>query len=305
VRLAAAVVVLGGCGFDPAPSGGDGPAGDASGDGSTFDANGDAPDAVEIPGCFDLWMAGPVLGTQTAVVATGASESDPFLTDDELTIYFGSGGDIRVATRTSIGDPFGVALTELSLSSPSNDYKASLTGDSLTAFVSTRSGGSSVTNIRRGTRGDTTQPFVMDSMYLGAVNDGVDQWDSHISRDGLRLYLSPNNGPQQHVAVAVRASDTSSFTASQTISELASVVKDNDHSLTADERVVVFASDRTGMRQLHYAVRASPTGTFGAPVVLPGVPTGDDGPHLSSDGCRLYFVSDRNGSNDVFVAPVM
>jgi len=59
-----------------------------------------------------------------------------------------------------------------------------------------------------------------------------------------------------------------------------------------------------GTRKLWYATRADPTGAFGTPQVVPNVDNGDDGPHLSSDGCRLYFTSQRGGSADIYVAAV-
>jgi hypothetical protein len=301
--IPAALVVLGGCGFDPGTGGtGDGPP-PGDGNGGDGDVVIDGPPPI---GCFDRWLAGPTLTPPVPVLNAAVSESDPFLSDDELTIYVSSGGDIRTASRAAIGDPFPPATIETSLSARAfNDYKASITGDGLTAFVSTRRGGTGVTEIYRGTRGSSSDAFVLDTMYVAAINTGVDQWDAHISRDGLRLYLSPGNGAAQHPTVAVRASDASPFAASQTIAEIASSARDNDHTLSADERVIVFASDRTGSRQLHYAVRDTPDGTFSNPALLPGVQTDDDAPHLSSDGCRLYFVSDRDGSNDIFVATVM
>ena len=79
---------------------------------------------------------------------------------------------------------------------------------------------------------------------------------------------------------------------------------------SADHRVLVEppAAERTSPAagNLWYAVRAQPDAAFGAPALVPGVNSdcNDGDPHLSADGCRLYFSSDRAGTYDLYVATV-
>jgi hypothetical protein len=142
----------------------------------------------------------------------------------------------------------------------------------------------------------------MDQIGLAMVNTALDQWDPHVSGNGLRLYLAPSGTPQ-FVAVASRVSTAAAFGPPVPIGEILSSAVDNDPSLTGDERVIVWASLRTGQRRMHYATRAGPTATFDPPQLLPGdFGVGDDGAALSADGCRLYFVSARAGNPDVYVA---
>jgi hypothetical protein len=300
VRRALIAALVGGCKFSSTiASATDAAGGEAASDTGASDTAGDGS-----TDCFARWMAGPMLAAATPVpgVNSSGTESDPFLSPDELTIYV-TNGDIRVATRPAITAAFSTPVKDTALSSPENDYKMSVTADGLTAFVSTRSAGAE-TRVRRGIRPTTAQPFNLDNMYVGMVNDGRDQWDPHISGDGLRLYLSPDNGNNQHVAVATRTSLDTPFGTSQLITALASSVKDNDHTLTLDERVVVFSSDRSGARALWYAVRSTSDGSWGTPELLPGAEASDDGAHLSADGCHIYLVSDRAGNADIYVADV-
>jgi len=75
--------------------------------------------------------------------------------------------------------------------------------------------------------------------------------------------------------------------------------------VSADERVIVFATSRSGNRNLWYSTRVAAGDPFDPPAVVPmlNVAT-DDGATLSFDGCRLYFVSDRNGNDDIYVTSV-
>jgi Tol biopolymer transport system component len=301
---AAILVLFGACSFahgSLAPRGGDGSLdGRDPGDG-LHDTT--PPQAT----CLERWIAGPTFTTpQPLSVNTTSSEADPFLTADELTIYFVTGGDIYQATRSSPSDEFANRAKANDLSSTAGDSKVSLTADGLTAFLnSSRTGGSGGSDVWRGTRASVGDAFTVDNMYLASVNTSGDQWDPHTSADGLRLYLAPSASPMQTIAVASRSSPSAAFGTAMVIDELNSQEKDNDPTLTADERLIVFASNRGGNRDLWYALRANASATFGAPQAVPMLNTNtEDGPHISSDGCRLYFVSDRNGNADLFVASV-
>lgn len=84
---------------------------------------------------------------------------------------------------------------------------------------------------------------------------------------------------------------------------------DADPSPTPDERILLLASNRTLSGQsggnLWYATRANATGTFGQPQAVPTVNTdaNEGDPHLSADGCRIYFARELGSTSwDIFVA---
>lgn len=263
-------------------------------------------DGGTLTGCVPRWMDGPTLGTAQPIagVNTASGENDAFVTRDELELYVTRDGDVWRASRSSPTETFGAAVLD-PVSSSAADTKISITSDGLTAYLNTSrtptEGGS---DVWRGRRPSTTEPFTFDLADVAAVNDDGQQWDPHISGDGLRLYLAPEAPTtEQHIAVATRATVDDPFGAPETIAELAAA-RDNDPTLTLDERVIVFATNRDGTRRLWYAVRPSRAEPFGPPAPLPGAMTGDDGAHLSGDGCWLYFSSARAGTPDIYVAPI-
>jgi Tol biopolymer transport system component len=263
------------------------------------------PDAA----CLAKWRAGPTFTTPIPVggLVTTSEENDPFLTADEKTIYFVRTSDIYKATRSAIGNNFGNVGKASDLSSGVGDSKVSLTADGMTAFLnSARAGGTGMTDVWRATRSSTSSTFATpDQKYLANVNTTGDQWDPHVSANGLRLYIAPPASPMQHIEVASRASLMENFGAPVPLTELDSGERDNDPTLTADERLIVFASNRNGDRNLWYALRDDPTKPFGAPMLVPEINTNtDDGPHLSNDGCRLYFTTNRNQDVDIYVTEV-
>ena len=84
----------------------------------------------------------------------------PVVTDDELTVYFGSdrpggngGLDIRVAHRTTTADGFGVPTLDATLSSASNDYPLWISADGCRFLLSSnRPGGVGGIDIYMATR---------------------------------------------------------------------------------------------------------------------------------------------------------
>ena len=69
-----------------------------------------------------------------------------------------------------------------------------------------------------------------------------------------------------------------------------------DPTLSPDELVILFSSNRSGGGDIYYATRAAPTDAFGTVDKVPTINTPDqDGdPHLSADGCHIYFASNTN-----------
>ena len=299
MRIACCLALLGACGFTP----GEGP-GDAPGTGS-----GDATDAP--PGgraCIDAWTAGPTFSAPMPVanVSSTGDEADPFVTGDELSLYVVRGGDIYVATRTSKTLDFETPHKDDALSSTANDTKLSLTGDGMAVFInSTRTGTVGATDIFYGERTADVDAFTWTQKYMLLVNNSGDQWDPQISANGLALYYAPTGSPQTLV-VAKRATTTDSFGAPQVIMELDSDMVDNDPAVSGDERLIVFASNRGGNRNLWYATRPSANVAFGPARIVPQLNAGtEDGATLSADACHLYFISDRSGNADIYVAAVL
>ncbi len=309
-----------GCHFgSPGSTPGDGkpPSDGAPDDGPLVDAPVDAPtDAPPAGACLQRWRDGTVaLGTPVRLSELGSTDADrePFLTTNELTIYFSSSrtanGDVYSATRAAIGAAFGPPQLEAAISSPEADGRFTMTGNRLIGVVaSNRTGTEGNTDLWLATRTDASAPFGTFEAADGMpnINSGGEELDPELAFDGLTLYVT-REGPRR-IARSVRSNVNGSFGSPQDVGGLAA--GDADPSLSPDELVIVFSSRRNGSStdELWYAARTGKTAAFGTPALVPGVNSGGNqevDPALSADGCRLYFASDRGGNFELFVAAML
>jgi hypothetical protein len=271
---------------------------------------GDQEDAHASRSCSAQWIVGPQLGPIAALtgVNTSGAERNPFVTADGTTLYFVRDADVYVAQRSYTG--FMTPVIDPALSSASNDGKVSVSPDRLHAFFSSnRFGGRGGRDIWRGYRASTEDDWAVDQMYLDEINDASQQYDPHVSTDLLRLYYAPKLSGQR-IVVASRASETTPFDSATPVDNLAASFgssDDYDPTLSGDELVIVFGSTRSGSKDLWYATRTSASAQFGPPIALGALDTGgaEENPHLSSDGCTLYFSSDRGASADLYATSVI
>jgi Tol biopolymer transport system component len=306
------VIVLAGCDFNPREQ--------ASIDAEVVvDAAPDAAsDASSVRDCLAHWRAGTVtLGTPAplANVNTPEEDRDPHLSADEHRLYFSSrrngsqNSDIYLATRVTSDADFSTAQRQIPTSSPDDDDKLAVSPDDLTAYLSSnRPGTLGNADIFVATRESTSAPFAVFGQ-VGAVNGPDPERDPDISSDGNTLYLAVDI-PHQVIAVATRNTITNLFDTPVPIID--SGDGDGDPSVSADELVILFTSNRAADAlsgtNLWYMTRADTSSAFANPRLVPAVNgnTNDGDPSLSRDGCRVYFASDRGvvGSYDLFVADV-
>lgn len=314
---------LAGCSFHAHAVGGDALRADvATSDTAVDDAPGDGSAAPR--NCLPQWMNHTVDFNAPVALAelnTTDYERDPFVSPDELTIYFSSirtgslpAGftDVFVATRTSPTATFGVPVRYAPASSiDGSDTKVSFTSDGNYLVVgSDRSGGHGAVDVWEAT-GSGGLFAQAEENHVGALEDSSNQQDPTINKDGTRIYLAPDTTGTQQIVTASRPDRSHNFGSPQTINELVDQGGQGtaDPTLSVDELVIVVSSGRTGALgggDLWYATRATLSDTFSAPIQVPGVNTtaNEGDAHLSADGCHLYFASDRDsGQNwDLFVA---
>ncbi|MEO8705061.1 MAG: hypothetical protein ABI867_33720 [Kofleriaceae bacterium] len=308
MRVTVVLTLLVGCSFEPPPA----IPGDAVSDTTP------EPDTTAEVGCFSAWRDHSVrVGTPAPLVNVNSntSDRDPFLTADEQTLLFGARGtattdQIFQATRSSATADFGPPQVVMELSTDDGDEsKAVLRGDGLEVFVATtRANGAGLSDLWTSTRLDLQSQFTAFANVPG-VNDDDQQHDPELSADGLHLYFAQSSLPQ-HIVVAARTSLTADFDTPVTVID--SGVGDADPSVSPDERILLFSSNRTGSGfgggNIWYATRNSTTEPFGTPAALPGINgnTNDGDPVMSHDGCRVYFATDRGITGfDLFVADVV
>jgi hypothetical protein len=311
-------VLLAGCGFRiTSGSSGDGGAGDAVADGMAGDDGGTTLDDAAIDGmpidgplsltCIPAWIAHTVsFGAPDALstINDTSYDRDPFVSADELTIWFSNGGgdsqgggDVFKATRTVRTQPFDQPSRDEDFSTSSGvESKMSMTSDRLFAVFSSNvqggAGGSDIWETSRATTGSAWGAF--SRTHVMALATAASELDAFVTADGLRIYYAPLTPAPQRIMVATRANVTASFGSVAEAGGINTASGEADPMLFANDRVIVFASDRpslNGGSNIWYATRTGNTGAFGAPVELPGVNTSvdDSDPHVSADGCRIYF----------------
>ncbi len=314
----ALVWVIAGCGFSPihAQSGSD----DA--------AIGDAPPDVEMHDaldlsrdCMPLWQNGTIAfypPVELAELDTPAVERDPFVSQDELTIYFsqehvaaagGVDADIYTATRAHVGDPFGSATPFSVVNTTSYESKMSISLDGLTLVVcrSVDIGGDDEYLATRASTSATWPTPQVD--FMDNVNENYAPYDPELGSDGNTLYYAPvfDLGDPQQLVLATRSSSTDDFD-NQSIPGYTPGSNTNDADPWADPagRLFVFSRSTVGVgdTDIVYALGSN----FGSVMPVPDVNTvgtSDGDAWLSPNGCRLYFSSNRTGgagSYDLYVA---
>jgi hypothetical protein len=122
----------------------------------------------------------------------------PWLSPDELIIYFASGpagsSDIFRATRGSTGDDFGPPRLISELSSPSDEGGLTVSSDGLEAILtSNRPGGPGGRDLYIATRANQSAPF-SSPQPLEALDSPENEIDPAFSPDGGELYFVSNRG---------------------------------------------------------------------------------------------------------------
>lgn len=318
---------LAACGFQgsAAPPEDDAPVIDAP-PGTVDGSPGDAPPldgGAVAKTCMQRWFDHqPMFDAPSKIteLSTGANERDPWISQDGQRLYFarepGNKGasDIYLAQRAMNGGPFGTPMPQDNLNTNGQESRAALSNDELILVLASDRGGSFQTWItRRNAKTDPLGSPNQDGLAMvNGPNSQTPHYDPYLTNGGKTLYYAPDppGAEQQHIWFATRATVEGTFGPPAKVPGINGddkSVNDSDPALSADERILVFASTRPGslgVNDLYYATRASAGVNFGPVDKIPGVSTNsDDGdPMLSDDGCDLYFSSTRAGNYDLYVA---
>lgn len=320
------VLIVAGCNFringGSAGDGGadDGAQGDdgAPGDGDTTDGPTDAmpTDGTLTSTCELAWLNHTItFDTPTAITPVNSTsyDRDPFVSADELTLWFSNGGaqsqgggDIFVSTRATRAQPWGTPQRDSRFSTSGGaESKMSMTASTLYAVVgSNQTGGAGGTDIWETDRPNTSATWKsLDRAHTSGLATAASELDSFVTPDGLHLYYAPTSPSPQHIVVAKRTALTDPFSSTVDVAGINDGSANFDPMLFANDRVIVFASDRaaaSGGDNIWYATRATTSAAFGTPILLPGVNSGlDDGdPHVGADGCHIYFARNVGGGVD-------
>jgi len=233
-------------------------------------------------------------------------DGGPSISADGLSLYFisdrplaATGGDIWVATRPTVAEPFGnPERLGLTVNGPGDEGGPDISADGLELFFDRDDG-----NIYVSARVTTAQPFGQPRK-LGAGGH------PDISADGLDLYFSSSQLEGRgggDLWVESRPGQAASFGPPINLGPTVnSPVNDGEPSIADDGLALFFASDRSpgsGNLDLWVTTRASRSDPFHKPRNLgPAVNSffNDDTPEISTDGKTLLFMSNRPGGSGFF-----
>lgn len=245
-----------------------------------------------------------------AELDTTDQETVADVSPDELTLYFGSnrgtsgGMHLFYATRTSPTAQFG-ARTALFTNGAYDDWSVAVTGDGLTAVLSSDRGGND--DLFVATRASALSVFGAPSP-ASATNSTSNEATPRWSADGKTLWFDSSRGGHREIWRASVAGGT--LGSPERVAELSSGTLEAGPVVSADELTIYFLSTRapTTDGDIYVATRAKRSDLFSnvhplANVNSPGI---DVPAHVTSDGCVLYLSSTRSavaaGVFDMFVA---
>lgn len=295
------------------PQSNDKPTDDANGPGTATPPASDptTPPSNPMPGTkCDL---GKPFGVPALVAGLPTNQhfATPRLSSDEKTIFFttkvGTQSRIARAVRSAVGAAFGTATVLDAQSSTSKDNDPSVSADGTMLFFSSERGGAN-DKLYVAIAPAAGSPFGAPMMVSGvAATDAAEQHPYYRVAGGGELWFSSTRGGQWEIWSAKKSG--TGFTTPVRVEELRNAEATRQPMVSEDGLTIVFASERAGglgQRDLWMARRTATAMPFGAPEALSTINSAADefAGWLSTDGCRLYFSSDRLGAkvHNVYVA---
>jgi hypothetical protein len=239
------------------------------------------------------------------------NQSNPSLTLDDLTMYFGRHNattgfiDTFVTTRSARGATWRSPQPVGSLNGAFDNGRIAISADGATAIASTSRGGTAAlwqwtrsgNNFSAGTQVPLAQVNVFDR-----------ELDPELVLDGT-LYFAPINPDNSQQIMTTTRATTGNFGAPIEITQLEPTNSTGDITLSPDELVAVISSSSNPTdpnNDLYFATRSSTSSAFGGLFEVPGVnaASNDGDGALSHDGCELFFRTDRQGRDKLYVARV-
>lgn len=276
--------------------------------------SGVAPDAGSDAGSDAACDPNKAFGSPALLmgVNTAMNESSASLSPDELTLYFGAtrpdGGvgsaDIFVAHRASRTAAFDPSVLLAKINTNIYEDSPSISQDGLTLLYTTVGANY---DLELTTRASVMVDFASPPTSL-SVNTVYAEVTGFLTADGTELWFASNrNGSNYDLFLAPRSG--TSIGNAGAVTDLNTPSDEACPVVSADGLTAFWASTRAdGAAKGGYDVwtssRATKNGAFGPAVNLAALNTNAmENPNwVSPDGCRLYFMSDRAGSADLYVA---
>jgi hypothetical protein len=193
-------------------------------------------------------------------LSTGASESEPELSADRLTIRIsringGNGNDIYESTRTSRSSAWSMPVRSPQLSSTSQDYAATEEAGKLVLVMSSERTGNGNEDIFVSRRATATLPWGAPAAIAELNTPGTDS-NPFLFEGELAICLdSTRGGDQRDLYIARRPAADAPFGTPVAIEGINSPQWDADCWISPDRRTIFFSSERSGNREIYTASR--------------------------------------------------
>lgn len=249
--------------------------------------------------------------TNLTEVNSPEQEMNPFISNDEKTLYFTShrdgNWDIYYATRTDTSSPFSTPQPLIEVNSPASENMGSLSCDERTIYFSSdRSGGMGYHDIYVAMRPDTSSPFDQP-VNLMEVNSREYELGGFISEDDLELYITwLQSGTNEDLRRATRPDASVPFSTPVPLTELNTPGVEKYPSISFDGTELHYTSNATGVNEIWKTTRAMGTGScasepppvedctdgkWSAAIAIRELSTPDDdsAPSISKSGTAIYW----------------
>ncbi len=150
---------------------------------------------------------------------------------------------------------------------------------------------------------DPTKPFGKPALVVG-LDGGEHESTPRLSANELTIYFTIHVNDVAKLARATRATRNDPWSKASQLLIQGSGGKDNDPSVSADDKMLWFSSARNGDDDLFFALRAAPNVDFGLPQSVPALASAakDQHPYFRVAADEIWFASQRTGRWGIFVS---
>jgi hypothetical protein len=176
---------------------------------------------------------------------TTANEESPRLSPDGLTLYFGRAGDILMTTRAAPGQPWGAPTLVPGVNTTAYEKWLAVCGGGY--FVVSRDSGANNQDLYEGTLGNGPGALATN------LSNAQSEISTFLSADCLTLYFSRAGD----IYLAKRATNADPWPTPALLGPPVgdTLTNEEDAWQSADQRTLVFASNKAGTKDLYISTR--------------------------------------------------
>jgi hypothetical protein len=228
-----------------------------------------------------------------------------------LEIYFnsnrdGGDGDVFVATRPTVDDPWEPPMPVDVVNTLANETFPEVSADGLVLLVASDRVSVTDLDVYYSYRAARDEPWSAPQTLTGAATTGVTDWGATPTPDLSQLFLCREDGiTQSDIWLAPADLDAWTVGTAILVEELSTSFAECSSTISPSGREIFFETTRPTpfSWSIWTATREDPEGPWDDPVAVDVLETGFDeiDPWLSPDRRTLWFASGTPGTYDLYV----